>query len=365
MRRLFAQASSSATATAVEQPLNINTSNYDQKSSTSRGTPWSPQLAHQANGNGRTMQTPSPPPSKSSNINRSNSPASSSGTPVRQNSNPFHLDDVAPSRSASRSVKRKPSASGHSKASSSLSRSIAYTNGSPPLPGGAPAVSVNSKDELIIELLASEAIVDSRECEILGSEQVEQLKKVCTHVIPLYDIAIYGSPAPEGHLLTFPPFPHSGTQITLNPFNSGLEESHARDQNARRCTFIEQAKRHQRKWGRKRQHGNTRPSQPQSTIRSIRTSKAPRTNRRNPETPPRTPYRRTLLFPLTARVYPQTRSQPQRNGCFWENDSSEQRVPGRRRRWFQWRHISHIRGDKYVHVGSREIRRGAFLRRSC
>jgi len=36
----------------------------------------------------------------------------------------------------------------------------------------------STKDELIIELLASEALVDSREYDILGAEQVEELKKV-------------------------------------------------------------------------------------------------------------------------------------------------------------------------------------------
>jgi hypothetical protein len=175
VRRLFAQASGSATATAVEQPMNV--SNYDQKSSNPNGITWSSQNSSAIGVNGtRTIHTPSPPPSNPSKYSN-NSPSTSSRIPSRQDSNPFQLDDIGtPSRSGSRTTKRKPSKSGHSKASSSLSRSLAYTNGSPPLPG-AP---VNTKDELIIELLASEAVVDSRDCEILGSEQVEQLKKVCT-----------------------------------------------------------------------------------------------------------------------------------------------------------------------------------------
>jgi hypothetical protein len=37
---------------------------------------------------------------------------------------------------------------------------------------------VNTKDELLMSLLASEAVVDSRDSEILSSEQVEELKKV-------------------------------------------------------------------------------------------------------------------------------------------------------------------------------------------
>ena len=49
---------------------------------------------------------------------------------------------------------------------------------SPPVPGSTAANT--TKDELIIELLASEAVVDSREYDILGAEQVEELKKVCS-----------------------------------------------------------------------------------------------------------------------------------------------------------------------------------------
>lgn len=39
--------------------------------------------------------------------------------------------------------------------------------------------SATMRDELLITLLASEAIVDSRGYEILNSEEVEELKKVC------------------------------------------------------------------------------------------------------------------------------------------------------------------------------------------
>lgn len=38
--------------------------------------------------------------------------------------------------------------------------------------------SVNIRDELLMSLLTSEAVVDSRECEILSAEEVEELKKV-------------------------------------------------------------------------------------------------------------------------------------------------------------------------------------------
>jgi len=37
----------------------------------------------------------------------------------------------------------------------------------------------SAKDELLLELLSSEAILDSRDCEILASDQVEDLKRVC------------------------------------------------------------------------------------------------------------------------------------------------------------------------------------------
>lgn len=37
---------------------------------------------------------------------------------------------------------------------------------------------VDTRDELLMSLLASEAVVDSREFEILSSEEVEELKKV-------------------------------------------------------------------------------------------------------------------------------------------------------------------------------------------
>ena len=41
------------------------------------------------------------------------------------------------------------------------------------------SVVYNARDDLLISLLASEAIVDSRGCEILSAEEVEELKKVC------------------------------------------------------------------------------------------------------------------------------------------------------------------------------------------
>lgn len=53
--------------------------------------------------------------------------------------------------------------------------------GLPTTPGSGwkqPSGSVNIRDELLMSLLTSEAVVDSRECEILCAEEVEELKKV-------------------------------------------------------------------------------------------------------------------------------------------------------------------------------------------
>lgn len=189
VRRLFGQAASgSATSTAIEQPLNITIPNYDQKSANDMNTTWSPQIPKSnTSGQRGPARTPSPSSAVNSNSNKygTTSPSTSARAPSRQDSNPFVLDEIGTtSRSGSRIAKRKPSSAlGHSKASSSLSRSIAYTSSSPPLPGSVPAAS--TKDELIIELLASEAVVDSRDCEILGTDQVEQLKKVCAQAAHL------------------------------------------------------------------------------------------------------------------------------------------------------------------------------------
>lgn len=36
-----------------------------------------------------------------------------------------------------------------------------------------------TRDELLMSLMASEAVVDSREYDVLNAEEVEELKKVC------------------------------------------------------------------------------------------------------------------------------------------------------------------------------------------
>ena len=47
------------------------------------------------------------------------------------------------------------------------------------------SASFNSKDDLLMSLLASEAVVDSRGFDILSAEEVEELKKVRIFAIPL------------------------------------------------------------------------------------------------------------------------------------------------------------------------------------
>jgi hypothetical protein len=49
---------------------------------------------------------------------------------------------------------------------------------------------VDTRDELLMSLLASEAIVDSHECEILTSEEVEELKKVRRGLSSVYGMLI-------------------------------------------------------------------------------------------------------------------------------------------------------------------------------
>lgn len=51
------------------------------------------------------------------------------------------------------------------------------------------------RDDLLMSLLASEAIVDSRGCEILSAEEVEELKKVCT-LLSQYIPRVFNSSLP-------------------------------------------------------------------------------------------------------------------------------------------------------------------------
>ena len=40
-------------------------------------------------------------------------------------------------------------------------------------------MNLTTRDELLMSLMASEAVIDCREFNILGTEEVEDLKKVC------------------------------------------------------------------------------------------------------------------------------------------------------------------------------------------
>ncbi|KAG8797268.1 hypothetical protein FRC16_009074 [Serendipita sp. 398] len=184
VRRLFGAATTGTSTTAIETSY----ASYEPTSSTT----WTPQLSASSGfpspnptmGTQRPTRTPSPPPPPKLSMNPSIT--NINRLPNRQNSVPLSPDDE---RSASRrtnsvhsvnsqsvrtgaSKKHRP---GHSKALSSFSRKLANGTASPPLPN-LPAVT-KPKDELIIELLASEAVVDSRNYEILGTEQLEELKR--------------------------------------------------------------------------------------------------------------------------------------------------------------------------------------------
>lgn len=194
-RRLWGTASATTT-TAVEERTTSPV--YDP----SPVTNWRPQMSNGASGSSpRPIRAPSPPVLSKLAIQSNGS--SSTRLPTRQNSAPISPDDSrAPSRRAnsansvrshSSNSKPKHRPPGHSKATSSLSRSLANGMLSPPLPGS--SVVTSTKDELIIELLASEAVVDSREYDILGAEQVEELKKVLS--FPLLAIAYFRQKSPR------------------------------------------------------------------------------------------------------------------------------------------------------------------------
>lgn len=48
------------------------------------------------------------------------------------------------------------------------------------------SVQLNTRDELLMSLLTSEAVVDSRSFEILSAEETEELKKVRNPVVANY-----------------------------------------------------------------------------------------------------------------------------------------------------------------------------------
>lgn len=98
---------------------------------------------------------------------------------------PLPNDDDSPGSSARTSgVSSMMTSQGQTSATSSPSRPSMSLDKSTPIPGSSrpewkrSSTLVNLRDELLVSLLASEAAIDSRDFEILSSEEVEDLKKV-------------------------------------------------------------------------------------------------------------------------------------------------------------------------------------------
>ncbi|KAL1721714.1 Up-regulated during septation-domain-containing protein [Schizophyllum commune] len=97
---------------------------------------------------------------------------------------PLPNDDDSPGSSARTSgVSSMMTSQGQTSATSSPSRPSMSLDKSTPIPGSSrsewkrSSTLVNLRDELLVSLLASEAAIDSRDFEILSSEEVEDLKK--------------------------------------------------------------------------------------------------------------------------------------------------------------------------------------------
>uniref|UniRef100_D8PQL7 Up-regulated during septation protein 1 domain-containing protein n=1 Tax=Schizophyllum commune (strain H4-8 / FGSC 9210) TaxID=578458 RepID=D8PQL7_SCHCM len=97
---------------------------------------------------------------------------------------PLPNDDDSPGSSARTSgVSSMMTSQGQTSATSSPSRPSMSLSKSTPIPGSSrpewkrSSTLVNLRDELLVSLLASEAAIDSRDFEILSSEEVEDLKK--------------------------------------------------------------------------------------------------------------------------------------------------------------------------------------------
>ncbi|CAK5262898.1 unnamed protein product, partial [Mycena citricolor] len=115
-----------------------------------------------------------PPPLPSSGSN----PPSPITSPLLLRKEKLEEAETPRSPVRSRSQSKRPPLSGSPKPSSpsSLSR-MSSPNTRPVRSRTASQPPANRRDELLISLLASEAVVDSRDFEILSSEEVEELKK--------------------------------------------------------------------------------------------------------------------------------------------------------------------------------------------
>lgn len=155
--------------------------------------------------------SPSPPPTVNSLPTQSSavSPLATNNASLRNW--PPESDGVSPARSPAASKPQPlsaglpPKSNGTPNGTSSgysgsyTSRSRSYSNSTPLSSPGAgpssprangfyspngvtlqPPTPMEAKDELLISLLSSEAVVDSRESDILTSEEVDELKRVRT-----------------------------------------------------------------------------------------------------------------------------------------------------------------------------------------
>ena len=178
VRRLWT-GGGATTTTALEHP--------DQDYESSSGTGWTAQGGSDSASNplaGSSRPTRTPSPTTLPRLRTNQSLNGNSRVPSRQNSTPLSPDDADASAKRANSVSSQSSRTGgakkhrpgHSKALSSFSKRMVNGSASPSSNQG-PVL--NPKDELIIELLASEAVVDSRDYEIMGTDQLDELKKVC------------------------------------------------------------------------------------------------------------------------------------------------------------------------------------------
>jgi len=141
----------------------------------------------------RRSQTSSPPTnSRISALNGRTSPGSTSSSPRVRSSNPVTRKSVAHPESA-------------------------WKRSSGPL---------NTRDELLISLLASQAVVDSRDFEILGSEEVDELKKARPRA-STSQISDY--------------FTTTGAPSANLPPRSYVQKARPRDQNPRCCHLPHQS----------------------------------------------------------------------------------------------------------------------------
>lgn len=127
----------------------------------------------------------SPPPSPMRQVSLP-SPSSSRREPDAD------ADDIPPLPGRSKSLGKQPRPSmltrDRQPSITSPKKSMSVSSRSPrtayaPRPG-AGADAVNTRDHLLMMLLSSQAVLDSRDFEVLGAEEVEELKTVSSRCVP-------------------------------------------------------------------------------------------------------------------------------------------------------------------------------------